>query len=161
MVILEIPNVQFGSVFILYSGLFSLGANFPEWWALGLAEIFPIKKFRSPTIEKSHMSNILYNTYMGKITICCTLAMSTVIIVLYSCMVTTWTCICTGVFKNSRFSAIYAHKESSLLWPDPFLAQGVYRLQYKHPAKALSMVIMLRSYLYVLNYLAGLTHNCM
>ena len=42
-----------------------------------------------------------------------------------------------------------------LLWQS-FLTQGIYRLQYKHPAKALSMVIMLRSYLYVLNYLAGL-----
>ena len=42
-----------------------------------------------------------------------------------------------------------------LLW-QLFLAKGVYRLQYKHPAKALSMVIMLRSYLYVLNYLAVL-----
>ena len=41
-----------------------------------------------------------------------------------------------------------------LLWQS-FLAQGVYRLQY-HSAKALSMVIMLHSYLYVLNYLAGL-----
>ena len=30
---------------------------------------------------------------------------------------------------------------------------------YKHPAKALSMVIMLCSYLYVLNYLAGLAYN--
>ena len=29
----------------------------------------------------------------------------------------------------------------------------------KHPAKALSMVIMLHSYLYVLNYLAGPAHN--
>ena len=78
-------------------------------------------------------------------------------------MLTTCTCICTGVPKNSRFSAVYVHKEPSLVWPDPFLVQGVYHLQYTHPAKALSMVIMLRSYvyLYVLNYLAGPAHNCM
>ena len=25
----------------------------------------------------------------------------------------------------------YVHKESSVVWPDPFLAQGVYHLQYK------------------------------
>ena len=31
----------------------------------------------------------------------------TVIVVLYPCMVTTCTCICTGVSKNSRFSAVY------------------------------------------------------
>ena len=47
-----------------------------------------------------------------------------------------------------------------LLWQS-FLVQGIYRLQYKHPAKALSMVIMQRSYLYELNYLAGLAYNCM
>ena len=47
-----------------------------------------------------------------------------------------------------------------LLW-QLFLAQGIYRLQYKHPAKALSMVIMLHSYLYVLNYLAGPAYNCL
>ena len=29
----------------------------------------------------------------------------------------------------------------------PFLPQGFYRLQYKHPAKALSIVVMLRSYI--------------
>ena len=36
-----------------------------------------------------------------------------------------------------------------------YIAQAAYYLQYKHPAKALSMVIMLHSYLHVLNYLAG------
>ena len=64
---------------------------------------------------------------MGKTAICRTLAMSTVIIVLCSCTVTMCTCVCAGVSKNF-----------SLVWPDPFLAQGVYRLQYKHLAKALS-----------------------
>ena len=61
----------------------------------------------------------------------------------------------------SRFFAVYVHKESSLVWPGPFIAQDVYRLQYMHPAMALSMVIILCSYLYVLNYLAGPAHNCM
>ena len=45
------------------------------------------------------------------------------------------------------------------MYRGPFLAQGIYRLQYKHPAEALFMVIMLRSYLNVLNYLAGPGHN--
>ena len=107
------------------------------------------------------MSDISYKAYMGKAIICHTLTMSAIIIVLYSCMATTCTCICTGVSRNSRFSAVYVHKESSLIWLDPFLVQGVYRLQYKHPAKALSMIGMLRSYLNVLNYVAGLAHNCM
>ena len=93
---------------------------------------------------------------MCKSVICRTITMSTVIIVLYSYMVTIGMCICTGVSKNSRFSTVYVRKEYSLVWLDPFLAQGVYRLQYKHLAKALSMIIMLCSYLYdVLNYLAG------
>ena len=45
---------------------------------------------------------------------------------------------------NSRFSKVYMHKELNFVWLNPFLAQGVYCLQYKHPAKALSMVVMLR-----------------
>ena len=51
--------------------------------------------------------------------------------------------------------SVCAQRIYSLVWLDPFLAQGVYCLQYKHLAKALSMGIMLCSYLYVLNYLAG------
>ena len=71
----------------------------------------------SATTEKFHVIDISYKGYIGKIVICHTLAMTTVIIFLYSCMVTTCTCICTGVSKNSRFSAIYVHKikESSLV----------------------------------------------
>ena len=81
---------------------------------------------------------------MGKSVICHTLAMSNIIIVWYSCMITTCMslCICTGVSKNSRSSTIYVHKKTSLIWPDPFLVQGVYHLQYKHLAnKPLSMVV--------------------
>ena len=33
-----------------------------------------------------------------------------------------------GVSKNSRFSIVYVHKESSLIWSDPFLVQDIYRL---------------------------------
>ena len=96
---------------------------------------------------QNHVSDISYKAYIGKAIICLTLAKSTVIIILYLCMITT-----------CRFSVVHVHKESSLVWPDSFIAQGVYHLQYKHPTKALSMVIMLHSYLYVL---AGLAHNCM
>ena len=53
------------------------------------------------------------------------------------------TCKCIGVFIKSRFSAVYVDKESSLVRPEPFLAQGIYCLQYKDMAKVLSMVIML------------------
>ena len=65
---------------------------------------------------------------MGKIMISCTLAMSTVIIFLYACMVTTCTCICTGVSKNSRSSIVYVHNESGLAWPDLFLEQAINHL---------------------------------
>ena len=78
-------------------------------------------------------------------------------------MVTTSMCVCTGVSKNSRFSTVYVHKESNLTWPDSILAQDVYRLQCKYLAKALTMAVMLHSYLYiyVLNYLAYPAHNCL
>ena len=76
-------------------------------------------------------------------------------------MVTMCTCTCTEVSKNSRFSTVYVPKEkASLVLLGPFLAQGVHYLQYKHPAKALSMIFVLHGYLYVLNYLAGPAHNC-
>ena len=54
----------------------------------------------SATTEKSHMSDISYKAYMGKTVICRTLAISTVIIVVYLCIVTTCMCIFTGVPKN-------------------------------------------------------------
>ena len=48
------------STFMLYSGLFSLGANFLEWWVLALAEVSPIWKLTGPITEKSHVSDISY-----------------------------------------------------------------------------------------------------
>ena len=124
---------------------------------------FPDLKIHEPFTEKPHVIDISCKAYMVKTVICHTLAMSTVIIDLYSCMVTTCMCICIGVSRNSRFSAVYAYKKSSLIWLDPFLVQGVYRFQYKQLAKVLSMVIILHSYLYniMLNYLAGPAHSYM
>ena len=92
---------------------------------IALAEIFPIQKFTNPTTEKSHVSNISYKAYMD-ITISCISAMNTVIIDLHLCMVTMCKYICTGMSKNSRLSVVHVHKESSLIWPDPFLAQAIY-----------------------------------
>ena len=91
--------------------------------------------------EKSHMSDILCKVYMGKIVICCTLAMSIIIIALYLCFVTLCMCICTRMSKNSRSFAVYEHKESSLVWQDPFLMQRVYWLQYRWLAIPLTIVI--------------------
>ena len=99
---------------------------------LTLVEIFPIYKFMSPTTRKPHVSDISYKGYIGKTIICRTLIMSTIS-----------TCICTGVSKNSGLSAVYEHRETSLVWLYPFLVHDIYCLQYKHPAKPLSMVIML------------------
>ena len=73
---------------------------------LALAETFPIQKFTSPTSEKSYVSEIMYKAYMSKNIICQTFTMSTVFIVLHSCIVTTCTCISTGVYNNSRFSTV-------------------------------------------------------
>ena len=123
---------------------------FPQVQVLALAEIFLIQKFTSPsTTEKSHVSDILYKAYMGKTVICCTLAISTVIIILYLCMVITCTCICTGVCKNSRFSAVYAHEEYIILYGRtlfqrrPFIAYST----STQPSHSLTMVVMLRSYI--------------
>ena len=44
-----------------------------------------------------------------------------------------------GVQELKVLHNIYVYNESSLVWPDPFLVQGIYHLQYKHPAKALSI----------------------
>ena len=79
--------------------------------------------------------------HIGKTVICCRLPMSTIIIVLYSCMVTTCTCIYTGVSKNSRSSAVFVNKKSSLIQLDPFLVEVVYHMQHKSPAKPPSMVL--------------------
>ena len=105
---------------------------------------------------------------MGKTITCHTLTMSTVIVGMVTMQMYVYTY--TGVSKNSRFSALqlYVHKESivsEVLYGQTFFQHRafIYCLQYKHPAKALSMVIMLCSYciVYVLNYLAGAAHNCM
>ena len=109
----------------LYCWLVSLCANFPKWWVIALAEIFLIQKFTNPTTEKSYVSNISYKAYMG-ITISCISAMNTIIIDLHLCMVTMCKYICTGVSKNYRLSVVHVHKESNLIWPDPFLAQAIY-----------------------------------
>ena len=87
------------------------------------------------------MNNVLYKVYMGKTLICCTLAMSTIIVALHSCMVTTCMCIYTRVSKNSRSPTVYVQNESSLVWSHPVLAQGIHHLQYKCPAMPLSMVV--------------------
>ena len=68
---------------------------------------------------------------MGKTIVYCALKMSAMIIVLYSCMVIKCMCSCTGVSKNSRLSNVSVHKQSSLVWLDPIVAQGIYHLQYK------------------------------
>ena len=105
----EMWSWKWHQLMLPYSGLFSLGANFLNV-EFSFSRNFPInKKFTSSTTEKSHVSNISYKaTYMGKTIICCTHTMST-------------TCMCMYVqeclYKNSRCSTAYVHKESSFVWP--------------------------------------------
>ena len=100
------------------------------------------------------MSDISYKAYTGETVICRTLAMSTVIIVLQLFV--------HGDHARARLyvqrclrtqdspQQLYVHKESSLVWSNSFLTQGVYRLQprlqprlqHKHPAKELSMFVI-------------------
>ena len=103
------------------------------------------------------MSDVSYNVYMGKTVICHTLAMSTIVIVLYSSIVTSHMCICTGVSKNSRFSTVYVHKESSLIWPDTSYGAGHLAITYSIsplPCHLPWLYIPHSGYLYVLNCLA-------
>ena len=81
----------------------------------------------SPTTEKSHVSDISYKAYMSKTVICCTHVISTIIILLYSC-ICAWSprvCVCVYVKECLRtqdsLQYSYVHKESSLVWPDPFM----------------------------------------
>ena len=56
---------------------------------------------------------------------------------------------CHHMYVYTRFIAVCMHKEPSLVWPDPFLEQHVYCLQYKYQAKPLSMVIYNRVAIYM------------
>ena len=75
----------------------------------------------------------MYKAHMGKAIIYHTL---TVIVVLYSCMVTTCTCICTGECLTTQDPLQYIDTKNLA-----FLAQGIYHLQYKHPAMPLFIVV--------------------
>ena len=108
-----------------YNRLFFLGANFFKWGTLSFSRNSLNSEIHKHHYRKYHMSNISYIVYMGNTIICRTLTMGTVIIVLYSCKVTTYMSIRTGVSKKSRSSALYVHK-SILVCLQPFLAQGVY-----------------------------------
>ena len=99
-------------IYIPYNGLFSPGANFPKWQILySFSRSFCYQKFTRPTTEKVHVSDISYKVDIGNTVVCRTLTLSTIIIDLYSCLVTMCTCICTGVFKNSRFSTVHCKKK--------------------------------------------------
>ena len=104
----------------------------------------------SPTTEKSHMSNISYKVYMSKIIICHTLAMSTVIVILYSCMVTMCMCIYVQGCVRTSDPLQYICKKNLVSYGQIYFC--IYHLQYKCLAMPLTMAL---NYLYVLNYLAG------
>ena len=46
-----------------YSGFISLGANFPEWWALSFSRNFPSLKIHGPNNRKTHVSDISHKVY--------------------------------------------------------------------------------------------------
>ena len=104
------------------------------------------------------MRDISYEVYMGKTIICLIFAMNTIIIVLYLCMVTACTCICTGASKNSRRSStVYSMCRRNLVlygrtlfWSRVFITCSISALPCHAPWS-----YMLGNYLYVLNYLAG------
>ena len=107
----------------------------------------------SSATKKSHVSDISYKAYMGKNT----LTMSTIIILFYSCMVTMCICIFTGLSKNSRLYPQYMCTKNLVLYGYTLSSTEVYRLQYKHLAKALSMtmIVMLLSYVSIYGELSS------
>ena len=105
--------------------------SFPNGEPLALAEIFPIQKFTSFATEKSHVSDILYQAYMGKSVIYRTLAMS--IIDLYLCIVATCTYIyiyiyiyIQGCLRTQDPLQYYVQKESSFVWQDFFWCRAFF-----------------------------------
>ena len=85
------------------------------------------------------MSNISYQAYMDKIVFCCTLQMTTVIIVLYLCMVTT--CLCMYMYvqeclKNSH--SICAQRIQSCMAGPVLVEAFITCMQYKHLGNTLS-----------------------
>ena len=68
------------------------------------------------------------------------------------------TYICTGVSKNSRSFAVYEHKESSLVWLDPFLVQSVYHLPYLAKSSLHGWICHIAIYMC---QIIQQTHNCM
>ena len=139
----ELPVTSYAS---LCNGLFSLGANFLKWWTLSFSRDFPDLEIHEPiywkfSSERHFVQSLATSySYMNTIITCHAYACSTstVIIVLYSCMVITYMCTCTEASKNSwSFCSICAQSIQSHV-TKPFLAQGVNRLQYKHPHQAMS-----------------------
>ena len=49
---------------LLYNGLFCLGANFPEWWALNFSRNFPDLEIHDRNYQKYQMRNISPKAYM-------------------------------------------------------------------------------------------------
>ena len=45
-----------------YIGLFSLGANYPEWWTLSISS-FPNLEFHNPKYLITHVSDVSYKVY--------------------------------------------------------------------------------------------------
>ena len=85
----------------------------------------------SPTTEKSHVSDILHEVYIGKTVIYCTFM---------------------EYLKIHNLSAISVYRESNFMWPEKALAKGVYRLQYNHLHPAISPIVKYCMYSICYNY---------
>ena len=93
--------------------------------------------------------------------VCCTIAISTIIIVLYSCIVTTCMCIYTGVSKNSTTSAVYVQKEFIVSYSRTlFCHRELIDRSISTWSSHSPWLYMPCSYLYVLNDLQLLVAYC-
>ena len=110
------------------------------------------------------MSDILYKSYMGKTVTCHTLTMSTVIVVLYLCMLTM---VCVHVYVQQY---LRTQDSPQHMWTKNIVLYGQTQFQCRafiacsistRPRYSLWLLCYIAIYIYVLNYLAGPAHNCM
>ena len=118
---------------IIAKRLFSLGANFPEWWTLSFSRNFPNLEIHKLTTEIPYMSDILYFVIQAWW-----------VPSLWSSIHQWSPCTCVLVQEDWRIYDSLQYLCTQNLYSHvaiPFLAQGVHCLQYKHLAMSLIMVI--------------------
>ena len=118
-------GVSFSSVLItnlyfcvLYNGLFTLGANFPEWWILSSSRNFPNLEIYDIKIEKLTWAK-LFTKFM--------------LVHVHLDSGNRWD-VCLNGHNSQSICSIAVHKEYNLVWPDHLQRKTFISCsQYKSP----------------------------